>query len=68
MNFIKYHKLDVANEISSLVEHRAQDFRCHDETVAFWVDLHVTCEDADCGGIERCFEISEFLVGESFDR
>lgn len=51
-----------------LVEHASQNLSSHDETARFRIDLDVSGDDADFGGIERLLEVAEFLVRERFDR
>jgi superfamily II RNA helicase len=39
----------------------------HDEAARFRIDLDVSGEDADFGGIERLLEVAEFLVRYPFE-
>jgi len=64
MHLIKHDKFYIANEISTLVEHTSENFRGHDETVRFGIDLHVTGENPDRGRRKCVFEVAELLIGE----
>ena len=41
VNFVEDDKLDITDEVGSLVEHAAQNFRGHNEAACLRVDLDV---------------------------
>lgn len=46
VNFVKNDKLDVSNEISSLVQHTPKDFRGHNKAIRLWIYLDIACKYA----------------------
>jgi len=73
MHFIKNNKLDISDEIRSFIQHTPENFRSHDQTWGFRINLYISCENSDSGRGGRSagegrFEVAEFLVRESFDR
>jgi hypothetical protein len=64
--FVKNHKLDVANKISSTIKHTSQNLGRHNQTACLRFDLDVTSQDTDIIAI-RFLEISKLLVTERLD-
>lgn len=62
VNLVENHKLDIANQVGSLVKHASQDFGCHDETASLGIDLDIACQDTDSGRVECLLKVSELLV------
>jgi hypothetical protein len=49
MHLIKNYKLDIPNQIRTLIKHAPENLRGHNETATLRIDLHVACENADAG-------------------
>ena len=85
---VENNKLDIANQVGTLVQHtpqylcshlkdfevspfcgfRLEKFRPHDQATAFRIDLYIASQDANSRRIKGCLEISEFLIGQCFNR
>ena len=42
VNLVKDDEFDVANQVSTSVEHTTQNLGGHDQAGGFWIDLHIT--------------------------
>jgi hypothetical protein len=62
VDFVKDHPLDIPDEISSLVEHAAQDLCSHDETARFRVYLHVSSQNTNVFRPKSFLEVPIFLI------
>ena len=66
VHFVKYDKLDVADNIGSPVEHTSQDLGRHDQATSLRVDLNISCQDTDL--VKGLPEVAELLVAQGLDR
>lgn len=62
MYFVKNHKLDITDQISALIKHASQYFRCHDQTIGFRVDLDVASQYTHRVRRKCLLKITELLI------
>lgn len=62
VHLVEDHEFDISNKVGALIQHATQNFRCHDKTIGFWVDLNVTRQDAHGSGPIRLLEVAVLLV------
>jgi len=82
VDFVKDDEFNISNQISSFIEHTSQNLGrhlpisfdkkkrkdAHNQTTTLGVDLHISSQNTDRRRIESSFEVSEFLIGKSFNR
>jgi len=62
MYFVKYDEFDVTNQIRAFIQHTSQNFRCHDQTIGFRIDLYVASQDTNRVRGKRLLEITKLLI------
>lgn len=62
MHLVENNPAHLTQDFTAAIEHRAQDFRCHDQAAGAAVDCHVARHEADV--FELFTELPELLIAE----